>query len=508
MQKSLWEIESANIARATAHAVHAVAASTTPDAPTATTPQQARTALYERFAGCIQHNPALDRSLVSFQANKGVAFSGWFKYREGFSESLVAYLLRQLHPQPGRLLDPFAGGGSALFAASDLGLDADGMEVLPVGIYAMRARMVAARADAAAFEDAATIARDIDFEHYDDERFAFQHIAITRGAYPLVDERQLTGYLAYCRRHITDAHIRTLMEYAAFCVLEEISYTRKDGQYLRWDARSGRSAGKRPFNKGRIVPFREALSAKLRQMSDDLDAGIVQEPLFDGANRRLLATRQLAIHEGSCLHLLPTLAPDTFDFVLTSPPYANRYDYTRTYALELVFLGRGADEVKRLRQAMLSCTVENRDKRAQLEQYYSQLGRQADFQMIDAAFQRQAALHEVLGIPDRYREAGTLNNDNIARLVRNYFYEMCCVIHGFARVLRPGGIVAMVNDNVRYAGEEVPVDLILSDFAESFGLAVRHIRTLGRGKGNSSQQMGSHGRTELRKCVYVWENNV
>lgn len=74
-----------------------------------------------------------------------------------------------------------------------------------------------------------------------------------------------------------------------------------------------------------------------------------------------------------------------------------------------------------------------------------------------------------------------------------------------SRLLRRGGIVAMVNDNVRYAGEEVPVDLILSAMAEAFGLTTRHIWTLGRGKGNSSQQMGNHGREELRKCVYVWE---
>ncbi|MGA2584707.1 MAG: hypothetical protein ABSG31_15635 [Tepidisphaeraceae bacterium] len=62
-----------------------------------------------------------------------------------------------------------------------------------------------------------------------------------------------------------------------------------------------------------------------------------------------------------------------------------------------------------------------------------------------------------------------------------------------------------MNDNVRYAGEEIPVDLILSDFAEANGLAARHIWTLPRGKGNSSQQMGNHGRQEIRKCVYVWE---
>lgn len=45
-------------------------------------------------------------------------------------------------------------------------------------------------------------------------------------------------------------------------------------------------------------------------------------------------------------------------------------------------------------------------------------------------------------------------------MVHNYFYEMCFVIYELARILKNGGIVAMVNDNVRYAGEEVPVDLI------------------------------------------------
>ena len=62
----------------------------------------------------------------------------------------------------------------------------------------------------------------------------------------------------------------------------------------------------------------------------------------------------------------------------------------------------------------------------------------------------------------------------------------------------------MVNDNVRYHGEEVPVDLISSDFAELAGLVTDKIWVLPKGKGNSSQQMGRWGRHELRKCVYVW----
>lgn len=500
MRETLWQSDAlaANLGEAQAEATSATSIAIP-------TPQEARIALYEAYAARIRRNPALDRSMVSYQANKDLAYSRWFKYREGFSESLVSYLLRELHSRPGRLLDPFAGSGSALFASSALGWESEGIEVLPVGIYAMKSRIFADRVDASRFREATKAVRSLDLASYFDEQRAFRHIPITRGAFPVDDEQQLIGYLAYCREHISDSDVRALMEYAAFCVLEDISYTRKDGQYLRWDARSGRSAGKRPFDKGRVVPFREAISAKLRQIADDLDGTRSLTQLFPDAQASTSNVPEPVLHECSCLDLLPTMATESFDFVLTSPPYANRYDYTRTYALELVFLGQTEADVKRLRQAMLSCTVENRDKQALLRQYYARQGREDDFHHIDATFRQQEALHEVLGILDRHRSEGTLNNDNIPRLVRNYFYEMCFVVYEIARVLRVGGIAAMVNDNVRYAGEETPVDLILSDFARSFGLTVRHIWTLGRGKGNSSQQMGVHGRTELRKSVFVWE---
>jgi hypothetical protein len=207
---------------------------------------------------------------------------------------------------------------------------------------------------------------------------------------------------------------------------------------------------------------------------------------------------------GSCFEVLPSLKPESFDYVITSPPYCNRYDYTRTYALELAFLGYSDEEVKALRQALLSATVENREKLDQLRAIYQRGGSSRILEDALRAFEEQQALHEVLAILDEYRRSRTLNNSNIPRMIRNYFLEMAVVIFELARVLRLGGKIAMVNDNVRYAGEEVPVDLILSDFAEAAGLSVDAIWTLNRGKGNSSQQMGNHGRTELRKCVYVW----
>ena len=58
-----------------------------------------------------------------------------------------------------------------------------------------------------------------------------------------------------------------------------------------------------------------------------------------------------------------------------------------------------------------------------------------------------------------------LNNNGIPRMVRGYFYEMACVIAECARVLKRGAPLMMVNDNVRYAGASVSVDIILSEIA-------------------------------------------
>jgi DNA modification methylase len=93
-------------------------------------------------------------------------------------------------------------------------------------------------------------------------------------------------------------------------------------------------------------------------------------------------------------------------------------------------------------------------------------------------------------------------------MVKGYFYEMACVIQECFRVLQNDGFMFMVNDNVRYAGASISVDLILSSVVESLGFKIDNILVLPQVKGNSSQQMGRHGRDALRKCVYVWRKSL
>ena len=463
-----------------------------------------REALYKKYQSVIEVDPKLDRTLVSFQANKKENFYRWFKYKEGFSKRLVKYFLNKYHPTRGHILDPFAGVGSTLFAARESGWVTTGIELLPVGVYAFKARLASEDLNIEKFFDEIDKFKS-DFKLNMKANDKIKHITITEGAFPEETDRYLNSYLHYCDT-ISDAKIKQIFKFSAFSILEEISYTRKDGQYLRWDYRSNRTWGKSRFNKGAIFPFLETNTTKLIQIYQDLKYGNGND-LFSQLYENKVESEEPKILQGSSLKIMPQLEDNHFDFIMTSPPYCNRYDYTRTYALELVFLGYKDDQVKNLRQEMLSCTVENKEKIEILKHIYERLNKLADFNKINQMYQSQAAMQEVNSVLTWLNRKELLNNSSIPRMVKNYFFEMAFIIFEMYRVMKNGGFVIMVNDNVRYGGQEIPVDLILSDFAVNFGFTLEKIWTLPLGKGNSSQQMGKHGRTELRKCVYVWRKS-
>jgi len=396
------------------------------------------------------------------------------------------------------ILDPFAGAGTTLFSAKECGFDSIGIELLPVGEFAVLARNAAERVNLDELKEAVSRLKRLSFGHLPiAESRSFKHVNITRDAFPGETERKLNAFLTYVNGQAESEDVSAVLIFAAFSILESISYTRKDGQFLRWDRRSGRVRA--TYHKGKILAFEEALFEKLDRILADIDS---YRKVAGGGTA---GSTTMEIRRGSCLEVLPTMRSDSIDLVITSPPYCNRYDYTRTYALELAFLGVDNDALKELRQSLLSCTVENREKIDYIREIYSANGRLNVFDDAERAFLSNEALHEVLAILEEYHGRGRLNNPGIYRMVRNYFYEHSFVVFEMARLLKEGGRIYYVNDNVRYAGEVVPVDLILSEFAEAAGLWVNAIYKLPNGKGNSSQQMGKHGRCEVRKCVYCWE---
>ncbi len=88
-------------------------------------------------------------------------------------------------------------------------------------------------------------------------------------------------------------------------------------------------------------------------------------------------------------------------------------------------------------------------------------------------------------------------------MITAYFVDMQQVLCNLSRVCADGAVIYMVVDNVRFEGEMLPVDLILCDMAEAYGLRTETI-WVARYKGNSSQQMGRYGRVPVRESIVVW----
>jgi DNA modification methylase len=449
--------------------------------------------IYNKFNSVISTDDSLTRQLVSFQANKNRPVYRWYKFKEGFSAELVLnYIKKQGLNEKAKILDPFAGSGTTLFIASEKGIESWGIELLPIGQEIIEARnALILKATKNDFKTIKTWILEKPWnDHLKEKQISI--LKITENAYPKETEKKIKIYLS--RMEDENRNIQKILRFALLCVLESISFTRKDGQCLRWDQRSGRRIGAKPFNKGEIKTFDLAIVSKLKEIIQDTTEES-EDDLFK-ENKNTNNHGKINIIKGSCLKELPKLHNNMFDMVFTSPPYCNRYDYTRTYALELALLGAGEDEINKLRQDMLSCTVENREKNL--------LDINPIWCKAIEATNNNKLLKTILEYLESKRKNKTLNNNGIPRMVKGYFYEMACVIYELYRVMKKGGKVYMVNDNVRYAGASIAVDLILSKIANELGFNIEKIAVLPKGKGNSSQQMGLHGRETLRKCVYIW----
>ena len=260
--------------------------------------------LIEYFPNTLVIDNALTRKLVSFQANKVRTYYRWYKYKEAFSADLVEYLFRKYKVVEGKILDPFAGAGTALFACSSLGYHAEGIELLPIGQKIIQANVLARGTNKQRIVSGLESwllqkpwKIDGGIQH-------FEVLRITDGAYPQKTHHKIGRYLNELEDEPPET--KEILLFALLCVLESISYTRKDGQYLRWDYRSGRRNGKSSFDKGKILSFDEAVVEKLNEIKDDMNLGDSEGNLFSFMQEDI-QTGDVNLLKGSCLEVLPQL---------------------------------------------------------------------------------------------------------------------------------------------------------------------------------------------------------
>lgn len=467
-----------------------------------------RKKLEEKYFDIIDVTSTFNRQSVSYQLSKKDALHSWLKYKEGFSAYLVDSFLDEMDAQKGDLImDPFMGSGTTALVCQMRNINSIGYDILPLSKLSISVKSNALSYNISELKE--MLLDLVNLEVPKNYQGKTPYISITEYAYPEQNEKFIQFVTDWNRTNKYPQGVKDLLSLCIVNSLESISYTAKSGQYLSWDCRSKKviQANIERAKKGqRLLPTKY-----VRENIADAKSTILTEVgrvLLDieSIQRDSSSSNSATLNfiENSVLYELPKLDDSILKGVITSPPYCNRYDYTRTYALELAYLGLTDFEVKTLRQRLLSCTVESHSKLLELSNFYELIGKKERYNTILSAITSNSALQEVLAALQKRKENGDLNNNGVIRMVEGYFTELAFIFGELFRICKPGANVVFVNDNVRYGGEVIPVDTICTSLAEQFGFKAKKIYTLKQQKGNSSQQMAKFGRIPLRKSITVW----
>ena len=423
-------------------------------------PNSIREKIEAKFKDKIREDLRLSFS-VSYVGNKELPFLRLYRYKEAFAFNLIKNFLRRFGADSSDyVFDPFSGLGTTLFTSMLSGIQSIGIDKLPIAHFISKTlplflflekneikEIWEAIKPQIEKSEPANVAEDVPIMQI---AFSQKNLLLLRKLKFTIDE--------------LPEPYKDIFLLLFFSILEECSFTSKDGQFLR-------------LNRDKKVsdPV-EAMSKRVTQVEED----VYRMKFF---YRNMPVGREVIpdVHLADARDLSGVRFKQKPTIIITSPPYVNRYDYTRTYSLELCFhFVKNFEELKAIRFGILRSHIESKVKKDEKPPH--------------------PAVEEVVKTLLKKK----LNNPKLPGMITAYFVDMQKVIEEWHRVLAPGARVAMVVDNVRFEGETIPVDLILSEIAEETGFEVKEI-IIARYKGNSSQQMKKYGKVPVRESIVIWE---
>lgn len=389
------------------------------------------------------------RDLVSPARDKNRIRYNWYTFKHSFSKELVDKLLYELDINTGYVLDPFCGGGTTLLACKEGGVNAIGYDIMPFSVFVSNVKT--------SHFNSAPLKQDLNSFKVAKTNKRLPDIQIIDKAFTPSVKKAILGIRAWIntlsKRQSREFFLLTLLS-----TIDRISKAVKSGGFLRLVKR------KATYNKT-IKLFLCIANKMIQDVETNPLNSNVKARAFIGDARKL-PTKQL------------------YDAVITSPPYPNRHDYTRVYALELLtaFINSN-QELKKLRYRALRSHVEARPR----------------FPV--NGYRPPRLLEKTLS----RLKTKNLNNPRILPMLKGYFEDMYLALKEIDKSLKKDGKVLMVVSNVRYEGVTIPVDLILAEIGVQTGLKLTAI-WVARKRGNSSQQMKRYARRPSRESIIIWKS--
>jgi DNA modification methylase len=380
----------------------------------------------------------------------------WFVFPHSFSGELVTALVEEWGLGRGDLLaDPFVGAGTTLVAGQEGGVETIGFDLSPLAVFASRVKsdpvdpgsiISVWRQVRPHLRPRRTLSRSAKYANVVHEAFDVPTLATLHDA-KLAILQSTPG-----------ARERDFLYLALLRVLPRFSGLVQKGGWLT------RVASPLPPDR-----LRHELASQVNLMLEDL--------------RLVQGDRLAAQVVRSDARQLP-VGDETVSAVITSPPYANRHDYTRVFAIELLFGFLDWHGTRDLRYQSFHSHPEAHPRRPE-----------------------NAGYVPPKSLPPLIAEIGERITDprakqRIPQMLEGYFRDLYLCLREITRVLKTRGDAAIVIGNVQYCGVQLEVDTYLAELAQHVGLVPLEIR-IARHRGNSAQQMKEFGRIPARESVVM-----
>ena len=384
----------------------------------------------------------------------------WYRFVLSFPPHLVQEYLDRFGVGRGMtVLDPFAGTGTTLVECKKRAVACFGIESNPMAQFASSVKLDWS-VDPAALSDYATgvsaearrnLARDGYSDWGDLALFAVDEKPRTRLRTLAPEKTKL----------LLKDSISPLPLHKTLVLLDSIT-ARGDHRQRRYGRLALANALVRTIGNLKFGP--EVGIGKIKNDAPVVDAwcGCMRTMIDDVAVVRDRASVPARVHQGDSRCVDEILPPRSVDAVITSPPYPNEKDYTRTTRLESVILGLidDADQLRALKKNLIRSNTrgvyknDTDDREVAAHGAIQEIARNIE--------RRRIELGKTSGFERQY-----------ARVTKLYFGGMARHLAGLRAVLNSGARLAyVVGDQASYLRVMIRTGALLADIAQSLGYRV------------------------------------
>ena len=438
-------------------------------------------------------NPPTARRRISTEANKldsdDRAVHNWYRFVLSYPPHLVRdYLARFDCSSQKRVLDPFCGTGTTIVECKKLGIESVGVEAHPMAHFAS-ATKVDWDVDPAELEESS-------------QRIARAATAELEGS-GIIDDPAPALIAEMPDRQ----KLRTLSpEIQKLLLANSISPLPLHKTLVLRDAI--RSRGVERCRSHQLLALAKALVTTVGNLEFGPEVGVgpakadtpvisrwlrlVHEIADDLRGLKQFAPVPAGAHHADSRDIAKLVQPESIDIVITSPPYPNEKDYTRTTRLETVLLGfiTSKKELQALKRTMVRSNTRGVYKG---DSDHEVVANHAEIQRIAEAIEaRRVELGKTSGFERLY-----------AKVTKLYFGGMARHLADLRRVLRPNAQLAyVVGDQASYLRVMIRTGQLLASIAEPLGYEIVGIDLF-------RTRLATATREQLREEVVVlrWPGN-